>query len=250
MKTKAALVAVAVLGVSLAAGFADAGMIGVNFIGGRTGGETNGIVTGTAGQLPQANWNNMSGDSGGPTALIDDSGATLATTTVTWSCSNTYTVTTGTPGDQDSALMKGYLDTNDSASNTTVTVANIPYAQYAVYIYYDGDSNNGTRGGEYTVNGVATTVDANGVLWDDANWPVTAGGGTYTLAAADGHGGNYYVFTGFNNTTNPNVEVVADEGAGSFRAPLNAIQIHEIPEPSTLLLAGIALLGVALLRRR
>ena len=54
------------------------------------------------------------------------------------------TISTTAPADADAALMKGYLDTNDTSS-TTVSIADLPpqWLEYDVYVYFDGDSNAG-----------------------------------------------------------------------------------------------------------
>jgi len=210
-------------------------------------GDTNGAVTGPAGVLNTAVWNNFGGqNSASPQALLADvAGASSPTAaTVSWTSNNTWSSTglgeenntaTGENGD----LMAGYLDTGGlGGTPVTITVANLPVVspRFDVYVYTQGGVN--TRGGTYTING--TTKEHTGM---------TAFGGTFvedTIDPGQQQDSNYLVFrgltgTGFVLTGVPTI-------GNPARAPINAIEIVAVPEP-----AGVALLGVAaigLLRRR
>jgi hypothetical protein len=234
------------------AGAAEAASIGLNFVGGRsgTGGGTGGsdgddVPAGqTAGVVPQDYWNNGFGPNNAAGLPLVDNGNLPTGAVATWSgVPNCWTVSgSGTAADADAALMNGYIDTNNSSGFTTVTVANVPYSEYDVIVYCDGDATGG-RSGTYTVNGITLTP-----LADVGNWPYTGPAptaGAYDDATVD-LGGNYAVWTGL--TGSPLV-VTADEAAtgGGFRAPINAIQIvgiGEIPEPVTMLAVGLGITGL------
>jgi hypothetical protein len=210
-------------------------------------GDTNGTVTGAAGVLNTATWNNFGGtSSAAPQLLTADVGGTATPTaaTVTWTSNNTWSSTglgeenntaTGENGD----LMGGYLDTGGvGGTPVTITVANLPVVspRFDVYVYAVGGVNG--RGGVYSIGALSKehTGDA-------------AFAGTFaedTLDPGTTPGSNFIVFrgltgTGFTLTGTPTI-------GNPARAPINAIEIVAVPEP-----AGLALLGVAaagLLRRR
>lgn len=209
------------------------GMIGINLIAGHNGDPDGdgveqpvpgGSVTGIAGYMQQANWNNVADvgvPAGGPVALIDDTGVASGAS-VTWSGSpNTWSITTGAPADQHGQLMNGYLDTNNT-STTTVVVENVSFPTYNVIVYMDGDGTNNI--GSYTVNGVNKLIrDQNN------NWPVTAGGRTYRLSEGTSDAGNYAIWEGVTGAT---LTITATPAEGGTRAPMNGIQIFE-PLPTS-----------------
>ncbi len=246
------------------------GSIGLNFVGGRASAnepdghiEDDGIVTGAAGApgAVQSNWNNLFGFNGSAAAgsLVNSSGASVASTSVTWAAQNLFTISTADAADQDAALMKGYLDTNDT-SVTTVTVADLPstWLEYDVYVYLDGDASAG-RAGSYTIsstlNGTKTAT-----VSDTANWNIGAvAGGTFTRANENANGlttnpgltpGNYVVFSGRTDLSFTLTAQGSLAGVSPPRAPISGIQLvvtKLVPEPSSLALCVFGALG---LRRR
>lgn len=228
--------------------FAEAGFIsvGLNFIGGRSspgGGGTTYVLPGDiAGVVPQDSWNNLppggSGVNGTTTGVLDSTGA-LVPLTVTWSgIPNTWSITTGTPADANARLMNGYVDTN-TTSTTLIEVDNIPYLMYDVIVYFGGDVAG--RSGAYGIDDGISSILKSPLIAGPV-WPVTTGGGTFIEVEA-GQTGNYTVFRGLSGSS---FDLTAT--AVNFRAPINAIQIVNIPEPATLSL--LALGGLALVRRR
>ncbi len=223
-----------------------AASIGVNFVGGQGGpGVGQDLVLdnadGPAGVVVQSNWNNLAGVSGGPTALIDDSGA-LLTTTLQWGGSPNMFTTGNGSSTADHILMNGYLDTNNN-STTVLTLENIPYDVFDIIVYYDGGSTS--RSGQYTVD-TSTLAPISQIGFDNANFT-----GTFVQDDGTGSGGNYLLFSGL---TGGGVDLInaTPVGQGVIRAPINGIQIVEViavPEPTT---AALGLLGVAgmVMRRR
>ncbi len=154
-------------------------------------------------------------------------------------------------------MMLGYLDTSDT-SITTVTVAGIPadflITGYNVVVYYDGENGANQRVGAYSLGGTTYYGRDGGTVF----------GGTYiqgqTTTAPIGNqdtnpdqanlvpAGNDLQFS---NLTTASFNLTAQASVSSDtanRAPINGIQIVQVPEPSALLLGlGGALLG---LRRR
>jgi hypothetical protein len=247
--------------------------IGLNFVGGRADGgqpdghnNDDGIVTGTAGEasVAQGNWNNLFGFNGTAAAgsLMDKNGSILAGTSLTWAANNLWTIAATAPAGPDSALMKGYLDTNNT-STTTVNVTGLPaeWLEYDVYVYFDGDGTNG-RAGNYTITS-ATDGTKSATITDTANWNVGGvPGGTYTRANENAYelttvpgstAGNYLVFPGRSDLSFTLTTVGSLTGGAPPRAPINGIQLvatQVIPEPSTWALVVLGCLGAAIVRRR
>jgi hypothetical protein len=247
--------------------------IGLNFVGGRANAaepdghvEDDGIVTGSAG-VPgavQSNWNNLQGFTGNAAAgsVLDKNGAALASTTVSWTAQNLFTISTADAADQDAALMKGYLDTNNT-SITTVSIADLPahWLEYDVYVYLDGDSSGG-RGGNYTISST-TNGSKTATVTDTANWNLAVAGGLYTRANENAHdltttpgftAGNYVVFPARTDLSFTLTAQGSLAAAVPPRAPINAIQIvatKVVPEPSALAIVTLgAITLVPTLRRR
>ncbi len=209
-----------------------------------------------AGYVPQQNWNSFPGAFGSQSNLMDDSGLPT-TTSVSWTSNNLYQVQDGqtdTPGNR--RMMYGYLDTSNT-STTTVTVTNIPNSYvltgYTVFVYLDGSNGADHRTGRYSLlptGGTAITRYArdaantyfNGTFIEstDSTAPILMAGAT----AANFVRFSDLTSTGFNLTAAGSV------GEGFSRAPVNGIQIVQIPEPSSLMLLNLGLLGLARLRRR
>jgi len=215
--------------------------------------------------IEQANWNNASGNTGSLGSLVDDQG-NARNASVTWSGSPATFALGGTATNGDQKMMKGYLDTGNDTT-TTVTVSDLGQtldtSSYDVYLYFDGSNGNQWRKGEYTINGV--TLDGEDSedkdFIDDTNafqLPVPGGAGNQPYVellnfwdtAGNNDEGNFVVFR---NVTGSSFTLTATPGpnAGVGRAPINGLQIvgKAVPTP-TALPAGLALLGVTLLRRR
>jgi hypothetical protein len=247
--------------------------IGLNFVGGRAAAaepdghvEDDGIVTGAAGApgAVQSNWNNLTGFTGSAAAgsLVNANGSVLAATTMTWTSQNLFTISTADAGDQNAALMKGYLDTNDT-SVTTISVGSLPasWAKYDVYVYLDGDSNGG-RAGNYTISSTNDGTKT-ATVSDAANWDIATAGGTFTRANENAEAmttnpgltpGNYVVFSGRTDLSFTLTAQGSFAGATPPRAPISAIQLvatQLVPEPNALaiLAAGALALGTGSRRR-
>ncbi len=161
-----------------------------------------------AGIEPVANWNN-SWPSDPRTDLIDDEG-NPTTLDIAYTSFNNYSVNGNTgpnPGqDADGTynreLLNGYLNAGPAAWNppttsTSVTLSQIPYANYDVIVYFsadvagrEGDVTDGVTTYSFNTIGLPSVSGTNAVLT-----PTTDTEGTYTTAA------NYARFSGLSGAT-------------------------------------------------
>ena len=137
----------------------QAGVISLSFVRNSNGvGEM--APTDVAGVIPVANWNtatqaNSNAEIDGITLVNDAGGLTPAT--ATWQTgANAWSVATagaGSPGDM--IMMTGYLDQGGNGENqfNTVTVTDIPYSIYDVYLYHSS-SGGANRSARYNANGI------------------------------------------------------------------------------------------------
>lgn len=155
----------------------------------------------TAGVVPAAGWNELSGSNHpASSALLDNDGLAVAGMTVSFQgIGNTFNNT----GIADRTMLSGFL----SGHPMSVQLTNIPYASYDVYIYYAGFSSN------HSLTWVATDTATNAVLgtWYSVRGslsgpqlfpsPGLVQSNHATLAEANaravlGDGGNWLKFTG------------------------------------------------------
>jgi hypothetical protein len=201
--------------------------IGINFVGNpdiRQGVMTPDDKAGLPG-VAQTNWNNAAQRSGVLNNLVNGSGKTTPINVIWHTALGTHGTHIEDNGD-DSRMMRGYLDAGGKGEGATVTFTGIPYAWYDVIVYFDGDTDERVRVGAYSVNGV--TVYGKDIADFD---------GTFTeVEATDAEKvtpGNYVRFTGQAGST----LTVRSEGVSApdeyLRAPINAIQIVRVSDPSS-----------------
>jgi hypothetical protein len=237
--------------------FADGRSIGINFVGGKEGSPSGGTLAASdlAGvhglgnpDLRQTNWNNIVQIHGaipgtfGP--LIDDSGATLATKLqVSFTGFTDVWSTPISANTADERLMRGYVDT--ILGQAQYSVVGIPYTQYDLVVYVDGDNVPRSPINDWRVAGFKANDLATLYVQDDATFNGAFVSVPPTSIADLGNNtpvGNYVVFSGL---TSSSLLLTATPGSGwNPRAPLNAFQIIEAPEPSSALILLSAILGV------
>jgi len=172
-----------------------------------------------AGVVAVANWNNASGATGNLTNLIDDSGAATSTD-VTWNGQSTWSWEQSgdaVPSNGGGSLFNGYLDTSGNNGSHSITVSQVPFAEYDVYVYVDGENNGSARPARFNIGGGAD-------VWidDDANWNGSYVEGAGTNLASATAGANYVRFTGLSGGSFT-INAVAE----TFRAAVNGFQIVE-----------------------
>jgi hypothetical protein len=206
-----------IVGAAIVAGLlfgsvAQAQSIGVQLVGGGGGGGANtsmGATEVAGAVVRQMNWNPVTGAAGAGVALEDSNGMPTPAVVTFFGSANTWSFNIpDMPG--DNRLMRGYIDTT-ATSPTVVVINNVPYANYDVYLYADGDNGGSTRQGVYYVNSLLD----NQICVDPAGQNFN---GTYI------NGQNYLVFP--NQTHHMCIILVQpDQSVGGFRAALNGIQI-------------------------
>jgi hypothetical protein len=180
-------------------------------------------VTGPAGVLGTAIWNNVDGPAGTAMNLDGvDSGGTATTTSagVTWSTTNTWSSqgrgeeNNTAPDGNDRNLMTGYLDQDAAGVTTTVELTGLDSfftTPVDVYVYIQGGVNG--RGGDYTI-GAETQTHTVTAAFD----------GTYLLNdGTNPMGSNYLIFE---NVSGGSFMLTAMNNIGGTpRAGINAVEI-------------------------
>lgn len=127
--------------------------IGFNFASKRGPVTSAALVTDTAWYDNNDGGSNDEGKNGTNVAMSSD-----GLTTITWTSANTYDDDASTHGNNSSASMvRGYLD---DANGVSITVKNIPFAEYAVIIYASTDDPNNPKLTHKVVNGTNYTYDS------------------------------------------------------------------------------------------
>ena len=206
-----------------------------------------------AGYVPHANWNNAvaihnTPDSGViPAGTVTDStGAVVLGSSVAWATSPAWfgwtpTSPPCTPGD---VILHDYNFIGTPTTPITVTVTNIPYAQYEVATFMH--CNHVDRGLEVTVveTGITYIGQPPSAVPFDGNY-VQA---TSTNPALPTLGATFSLHQGLSSPTLDIIMLPKTTGTWQDQGFSAGFQIIEVPEPITLALLGMG--SVALLRRR
>lgn len=237
---------------SLFASASAFGAIAVDFRGGRGGTSAEAMSpSDVAGVVAQANWNDIAGGSGTDIVLIDDAGApTLAK--LTYTSGGTWSAIAGNGVGGDEKMNNGFV-----FGNATVTVTDVPYAEYDIYVYTLNDAANrvlstvltGGEGGP--VNGPAffgssPNPTAAGFVDGNAATPYTYNLVTSGFLGSPTANGNYVRFTGLRDSTFTFTTSAAGNGyLGGFQ-----IVPTVVPEPGTIGIVAAATAGLLIRRRR
>jgi hypothetical protein len=232
--------AVAVTGATLFAGAASAAAIGVQFVGSQNSPL---LPTDSAGlaSVAQTNWNALTGASFAGVALQDGNGAPT-TASLGGGANGTYFGGHGSPLPAGNVKLTSGELFNGWPGAPRMTVSNIPYAAYDVYVYANIDASG--------LNETVSITPAGGTA-QSFSFVTMGGGSAWTLATStwDGSGtapaltsADCAHFTGLTGSA-----FTMDWGAPG-NGGLNGFQIVEVtvPEPASLgMLAagGLLLLG-------
>jgi hypothetical protein len=228
-----------------------ASSIGINFSAGQSNAAnvTPLAATDTTGVIPQQNWNNAGGtglNGNGTTAnvasptpgVLVDNTAAATTAAITWTSTNSWSISNAARSPADAQLLNGYLDNTSAATPTTVTVTGIPYAQYDVYAYVGSDGNG--RTGHVSIGGSTFYFSTNA----NNNPP------SFTLATAtDLASATSATYARFAGLSSPAFTLTNTRDSNNVG--LNGIQIVQVvPEPTSLGLLAVGGAGLMARRRR
>ena len=197
-----------------------------------------------AGVVPQSNWNNGVGAVGNQLNLLD-SGGTPTTADLSWVSEGEWGGQQfGTTGDQH--LTAGWLDDSRfgvTAFGVEVTVDQIPYDSYDLYIYVTSDGGNSFRRSRHVVNGEELVSISR---WEDLNAEGTFFAGTHIDGSTGQDNHSYMVVRGLtDDTLSITGRRINTSPDGVIRGNIAGIQIVDttIPEPSGMVIVAIAMLS-------
>lgn len=215
--------------------------------------DNNGTIGGAnqyAGVVLANHWNN-SWPSNPTTDLIDNSGA-ATTLDLAYGSWGTWSIQGSHPGQDangsyNKELLNGYLNAgpagwNPPITDSFVTLSQIPYAQYSIYVYFSSDAAD--RPGHIT-DGTTTyyfnTLGAPSISGADALLVQTT-----ETSNANHPGANYAVFSGLSGASQTlSVQMEQNDLWGGIAG----FQVVAVPEPSALALGAIGLMIVGASRR-
>lgn len=210
-----------IFGLSLQQAIAEP--IGINFGSGRANAAL--LPGDSAGVIPQTNWNNAPGPSGGPITLTDATGA-LTSATISWATDEEWSIG-GPAADPNGTLLNGWVSANNTADPpATITLSGIPFANYEIHVYLNHD-----RGTEDVLIREASDNFAPFLAHEndtDINFPVVF---TEQTATADGdisQTGNYLTLSGLQQA---DLQLILEPGGGAGttdRGAITGIQIIEV----------------------
>lgn len=209
----------------------NAQSISMNFGSNETNGSINTGSSLTAGAIPIAGtfWNNMSGNTQGTAQALNNSAGAASGAAVTWSSANTWR--SGSPGGTATSLngnlTKGYLD-DGGASGNLITVTNVPYLTYNVYVIQGSDQGGATE----NTNSTYRPITVNGTFYKGNN-----ASGTLSTSTVVGNGqwtgknwtddnvlveGSHYLRVA--NQSSPTLTIQGGTGGG--RGPIAGVQVE------------------------
>lgn len=234
-----------------------AGPIGLNFSSDRELAEI--APDESAGVVPQIRWNNWIdipsdvptpptvGDQTGivsPNAgvVTDDAGVQHPGVTVSWSSVNAWNTNNGV-ANGDNKLMNGYIDNNADFPQVSIEVGGLPASitdpGYDVIVYFGSDANGRTG----SITDGTTTYSYTTFSAQAENFPAS-----YTLTTDTGGGNpdsNYAIFSGHSGSS---FNITLDRGSNN--SGIHGLQIVPIPEPSSIALVLLGVIGFAMRYRR
>ena len=203
--------------------------LGFNFVG-------NGTVLGAgewvgAPGLAQNYWNQLttysSANAGAVPSVLRDSAGTPVSLAVSFLAGGVW-ANYDNLGTADGRFMRGYLDSSTGNTNLPkAEVVGIPYTNYSVVVYFDGDDNSHIATGPYWLETFTTATNLlTPMVYGRDNSDFVMGYTQVPLSSTDSGSaviGNYIVFT---NLTSPEFRLRGCQLLGTTtRAIINAFQI-------------------------
>lgn len=191
-------------------------------------------ATGSAGVLSATNWN-LTGDGG--SASLSYNNATASGTTLSLAGGfGAWGIGGVSAPDSDGTYNKAIFDGYYNSIGSTLTLGNIPFATYNVYVYFSSDVDGRTG----TISDGLTTFS-----FSTMGISATSGGNALFSLTTDTGTGNpsadYAIFSGLTGASQTFTIANASDGMG-----FAGIQIEAVPEPSAM---ALSILGFGILFR-
>ena len=215
---------------------AMAASIGVNFA--ANVGDTNQQLAATdaTGVVPQAHWNNAYISSPSLSDLTDDQGTSTGAS-LAWL--HTPISTPSGLGAPAYYLLSSGIGLDHDPSHIDVTVSQIPFAKYDVYLYFT-HNYSGQDVVAYYLNYGQPSNDVVGVIQDVGNRDAFTNSWAYPIPPDYlTFGANYAKFAGIVGST----LTISGSSEQFGDLALDGFQIVEVPEPSSLALLCIGVVG-------
>lgn len=195
-------------------------------------------ATGSAGVASAINWN-LTGDGGSANLSYND--ASLSGTTLALAGGfGAWGIGGVSAPDGDGTYNKAIFDGYYNSLGSTLSLGNISFATYDVYVYFSSDVDgrtgtvsDGTTTFSFSTMGIAATSGPNAIF-------------SQTTDTGTGNpGADYAIFSGLTGGSQTFTIANTSDGMG-----FAGIQIVSVPEPSTLALAALGGFGLCAWRRR
>jgi hypothetical protein len=215
--------------------------------------DSNGTIGGAsqyAGVVLANHWNN-SWPSNPTTDLIDNSG-TATTLDLAYGAWGSWSIQGSHPGPDangsyNKELLNGYLNAgpagwNPPITNSHVSLSQIPYAQYDIYIYFSSDAadrpgyaTDGTTSYFFNTLGAPSIAGADALLIQ-----------TTETSNANHPGANYAVFSGLSGAAQT---ITVQMEQSDLWGGIAGFQVVAVPEPGVLSLGALGVLALVASRR-
>jgi len=203
-----------------------------------------------AGVVLVNNWNN-SWPSNPTVDLVDNSGA-ATTLDLGYGSFGQWSIQGSGPaldsdGSANKRLLNGYLNSGPapwgpSITNSSVSLTQIPYAQYNIYVYFSSDAadrpgyvTDGTTSYFFNTLGAASIAGGNALLVQ-----------TTEASNANHPGANYAVFSGLNSAAQT---ITVQMEQSDMWGGIAGFQVVAVPEPGVLSLGALSVLVLGASRR-
>jgi hypothetical protein len=196
-------------------------------------------ATGTAGVLAATNWN-LTG-AAGSLSLSDNNGTASGTTLSLAGGFGDWGIGGVSGPDADGTYNKSVFDGYYNSLGSTLTLGNIPFSIYNVFVYFSSDADGRTG----TISDGTSTFSFSTIMRNQVDNDPSV---TFIQTTDTGTlypGANYALFSGLTGGSQTFTIANTSDGMG-----FAGIQIQAVPEPGVMALVGLGSLGFLLMSRR